>query len=604
MRAFAFDPMTTRLTGQYLNVDVPFETDLGLGPSGRLVQVVDYDSTRNRWYQPVDLNDPAILAAGGLLPAEHDPRSHQQVVYAVTMSVLERFERFVGRRFRWRGKQRLRLVPHAFEGRNAYFDPDQGAVLFGYFAADEDNPGANLPGQVIFSCLSSDIVAHEVTHAILHRSRKYFREATNPDVFAWHEAFADLVTLFQHFVNPDIVRRAVAASKGDLREGTVLLELAQQFGAAVGRGAALRSAVNSTPDPQRFRQATEPHERGACFVASVFAAYNGAHRAAIADLIRIATGGSGVLPVGELSVDLVKRVAQEAVRLADIMLGMVVRALDYLPVVDVTFGDVVRAIVTADSILYPDDEAHLRGRLVEALRQRGIYPNDVRSLADAALAWPKAAPGLTLADPDAPFDLTGLIVTATMNQDTAGRLGPDEEAAAGLDGKALYVQASLWAKRHALELGFDPAQKISLDGIHVAYRMAQDRQYRPEIVIQLGQRRADLEDQALKQNRRTPWRAATTVIASADGTVSYVIPKPLPFTDETVAALGADHPALTFHEDGQVRAAEMRAWFKGLDEADPLGVWSPEPATMRLGFAALEAADVFASESATTVVIS
>ena len=72
--------------------------------------------------------------------------------------------------------------------------------------------------------------------------------------------------------------------------------------------------------------------------------------------------------------DLVKRVAGEAIVTADRYLAMVVRAFDYLPPVDVTFGDVVRAIVTSDHSLYPD-ELGLRGNLIEALRRRGIYPD-------------------------------------------------------------------------------------------------------------------------------------------------------------------------------------------------------------------------------------
>jgi hypothetical protein len=84
------------------------------------------------WYRPVRLDDPAILAQGELRPAEGDPWTHQQVAYAVAMSV---FERFLGRRFRWRGGRALVLVPHAFESRNA-FDPDRRAVLFGYYRAE------------------------------------------------------------------------------------------------------------------------------------------------------------------------------------------------------------------------------------------------------------------------------------------------------------------------------------------------------------------------------------------------------------------------------------------------------------------------------------
>jgi hypothetical protein len=64
------------------------------------------------------------------------------------------------------------------------------AVLFGYFRASEDAPGANMPGQLSFICLSPDIVAHEVTHAVVDRLRPFYNVATNPHVRAFHEAFA------------------------------------------------------------------------------------------------------------------------------------------------------------------------------------------------------------------------------------------------------------------------------------------------------------------------------------------------------------------------------------------------------------------------------
>src|SRR3954453_8059491 len=371
LRTFAFDPMSTRLSGRYLLLDVPYEPELQPGPCGELLVVVDFDATRGHWYEPIDLDDGAVLVQDGMRPSESDPRSHQQVVYAVAMSVLERFERVLGRRFRWRGDRRLRLVPHAFEGRNAYFDPQRRAVLFGYYRADQRDPGPNLPGQVIFTCLSSDIVAHEVTHSVVHRLRRHYAEATNPDVFAWHEACADLVAFFQHFVHHDVVADAVAATSGNLRANSGLLDLAREFGASSGRGGALRSAIGPDRTPDAFRSATEPHERGACFVAAVFDAYLDLYQDAIADLLRIATGGTGVLPAGRLHPDLVHRIADEAVANADRLLGMVVRALEYLPVVDVTFGDVVRSLVTADRVLYPDDELKLRRTLVEALRRRG-----------------------------------------------------------------------------------------------------------------------------------------------------------------------------------------------------------------------------------------
>lgn len=585
LRTFAFDPMSTRLSGRFLVLDVPFEAALSPGPCGDLLQVVDYDATRGQWYEPIDLNDPAVLAQDGLRPAEGDPRAHQQIVYAVTMSVVERFERFMGRRFRWRAEAKLRLVPHAFEGRNAFFDPGRNAVLFGYYRADLRDPGANLPGQVVFTCLSTDIIAHEVTHAIVHRLRRYYSEATNPDVYAWHEAFADLVALFQHFVHRDVVMETVAATRGDLRQNSGLLELAREFGESSGRGAALRSAIGTDPSPLRFRSSSEPHERGACFVAAVFDAFLDNYQRAIADLLRIATGGSGVLPPGQLPPDLVKRVASEGVTCADRLLEMVVRAFDYLPVVDVTFGDVVRAIVTADRRLYPDDAMNVRATLVEALRRRGIYPDQVASLADDSLAWPHPSAPLTLNDPDASIDLRNLTLTATRNLDPSGEAGQ-------MEGDQLFRTVTRWADQHALEIGLHPGMPIALTGMHVTYRQAADGQPRPELVIQLMQRRADLEDQSLDIKKRTALRSATTLIASTDGQVDHLVTKPLPLTGDVLATVPQGHIARTHHQVGEERLAALRRWHDDLDDADALSAWTAEPASNRLDFAAIHSLDL------------
>jgi len=583
LRTFAFDPMSTRLGGRYLVLDIPFETDLRPGPQGEQLQVVDYDAGRGLWYQPVDLNDPFILSQDGLRPKEGDPRTHQQVVYAVTMSVLERFQRFVGRRFRWPASRRLRLVPHAFEGRNAFFDPTRRAVLFGYYRADTVDPGANLPGQVIFTCLSSDIIAHEVTHAIVHHERPYFSESTNPDVFAWHEAFADLMALFQHFVHRDVILEAVASTFADLRRTSGLLQLAQEFGASTGRGAALRSAIGTDPDPARFRNATEPHERGACFVAAVFDAFLICHQRAIADLLRIATGGSGVLPQGQLPPDLVSRVTDEAVRCADMLLGMMVRGLDYLPVVDVTFGDALRAVVTADCRLYPSDQARARATLVECMRKRGIYPTSVATLTDDSLRWSEPTPAMQIG---AEVPIHDFIRDATLDLDPAGTPG-----AFRASDDAVFRTTAAWARRTALELGFLPASAspIAVVGMHVAYRLAEDRQPRPELVIQLAQRRKDLEDQSLPEDGRPKLRAGTTLIAGVDGAVQYLIAKPLPLTEEVLATLPPDHVARVHHQAGVQRLDALHDWFDHLEEDDALSAWTTRPAALRMTFAAIHA---------------
>ncbi len=137
-----------------------------------------------------------------------------------------------------------------------------------------------------------------------------------------------------------------------------------------------------------------PRSRGAILVAAVFDAFFDTYQRRIRDLIRIATGGSGVLPEGDLHPDLVNRLAQEASKTAQSVLIMCARAFDYLPPVDVTFGDYLRALITADHEMVPDDHFHLRAAMIEGFRRRGIYPHGVSSLAEESLLWE--------ADPDLP----------------------------------------------------------------------------------------------------------------------------------------------------------------------------------------------------------
>jgi len=602
LRTYAFDPMSTRLSGRWLEVDVPYERWLRPGPSGELVQVVDVDHARGLWYAPLDLDDPAVLARGGLTPSELDPRTHQQVVYAVAMSVLERFERFMGRRFRWRAGERLVLVPHAFEGRNAFFDPTRGAVFFGHYPADRDDPGANLPGQRMFTCLSNDVVAHEVTHAVVHRLRPHYSEATNPDVVAFHEAAADLMALFLHFAYRDVVVAAVSDARGDLHEGEGLFDLAREFGLSTGRGAALRSAVMTRPDGPAAPLPEEPHARGAVFVAGVFDAFLESYQHGIADLLRIATGGTGVLPAGHLHPDLVGRVATEAVKHADRLLGMVVRAFDHLPVVDVELGDVVRAIVTADRLLYPDDAGLLRARLVECLRRRGVFP-DVSSLVDDALTWPGPTTGLVLGgDPCHQVDLRVIVDAATRDLDTDGVAGslaaPGEELGdevADEAGRLFAGQLLGWARGHALELGLSGRHKVAIGGFHVSYRLAADQQPRPLVVVQLHQRRKDLEqllgEDGVPEHLRTRLRAGTTVVAGADGRIDHLVTKPLPLTEEELADVppALQRSVTAYQAEGAKRLTRLLGAQARFAAADPLAPWLSAPAASRLTFAHLHA---------------
>lgn len=413
VRIFAFDPSLSRLIETHdineVTVKLPWDKDLGPGPVDDYLEVVDHDPASEAFYAPVDLNDPFLLAQDGVSPSEGDPQFHQQMAYAVARTTIRHFEQALGRRILWSPRrvqtggdfdeqnvEQLRVYPHAFRDANAYYSSDKKALLFGYFPASGSGPGCNMPGEPVFTCLSHDIVAHETTHALLDGLHPRFIEPSNVDASALHEAFADIVALFQHFTYPEVLKHQIAKTRGNLAGQNLLGELAQQFGQAIGSYGALRSAIGKTkhgkwtpiePDPQQLLSTTECHSRGAVLVAAVFGAFLTIYKRRIADLLRIATGGTGILPAGDLHPDLVNRLAQEAAKASGQILRICIRAMDYSPPVDADFGDYLRALITADADLVSDDRLNYRLAFIESFRQWGIYPRDVRNLSEQSLMW-------------------------------------------------------------------------------------------------------------------------------------------------------------------------------------------------------------------------
>lgn len=404
LRVYAFDPQaSTKIDTAGINVatiDLDWETEheesLQPGPVNDYLEVIDVDPVSGQFYDPVDLNHPHLLAQDGLAPSEGDPRFHQQMVFAVAMKTIRAFERALGRRIFWAPKkrkdhpgydpvQRLRVYPHALREPNAYYSKQKIALLFGYFRSMARDAGASW----VFTALSHDVVVHETTHAILDGLHRRYAEPTSVDSLAFHEAFADIVALLLHFTLGEAVHAEISVNGGNLDQRTLMTGLAKQFGRATGRGGALREAIDDKlggePDPNQLEGLTEPHARGAVLVAAVFEAFLTIYQHRSADLTRLAgvTPGSG----RALHPDLVGRLAREATKSAEHVLRMCLRALDYLPPVDVRFGEFLRAIITADTDLVPVDPHGYRIAMIEAFRRRGIVPENCLSLAPDSLLW-------------------------------------------------------------------------------------------------------------------------------------------------------------------------------------------------------------------------
>jgi subtilisin family serine protease len=517
LRGYAIDPSLSNSLGTQSISEVMFyvrwEEKLKAGPQGEYLDVVDIDPTSDCFYEPVDLNNPHLLAQNGLAPSEGTPQFHQQMVYAVSQLTIDNFEHSLGRRVLWRPRpikgskndsnyvRRLRVHPHALREANAYYSPEKIALLFGYFNADDDDRLDHMPEGRVFTCLSHDVVAHETTHALLDGMHRRFLLPSNPDVRAFHEAFADLVALFQHFTFPEILRHQIAETRGDIRLHQNLLgELAGQFGRSTGLRGALRSGIgrmeNGTwvparPNPDDYQNMQEPHLRGAILVAAVFDAFLSIYEKRVTDLFRLATGGSGVLQPGAIHPDLVSRLAAEASKSAQHVLTMCIRALDYCPPTDITFGEYLRAIITADHDLVHDDDLGYRVAFVEAFRRRGLYPRDLKTLSVESLLWREPNSEDTQPSKQLQAKLEEL------RKDASDHLYAKERSDLFKLQRNMRSNLHQWLKSHfnrgrlgandAKFLGIDPKKSFEVHTARFAYRTSPDGESLPQLLLGLLQ---------------------------------------------------------------------------------------------------------------------
>ena len=385
----AQDP-SVRRNGRILTaeIEVPAEEILA-GPCGYRVHVIDYDSTSNILYQPASYEmlesgsyrdpfgggKPAKTAAKHNDALVNDPQFHSQNVYAIAMRILARFEFALGRRVPWGcdGHQ-LHIAPHAFADANAFYSKQDRGLFFGYFS------GAN--GKPVFACLSHDVVAHETTHALLDGLRGRFLEPSSPDQAAFHEGFADVVALLSVFSLKDLVAKLIDASQGasrlidqkflepDALRNSVLFGLAEEMGQELSkvRGQALRRSINLRPgrDYAAMPEFQEPHRRGELLVAAMMNAFL---EIWIRRLDRI-----GFIEARKRDRSLV---IDEGAEVAEHLLTMSIRALDYCPPTDLSFSDYLSALLTIDREVVPDDSRfNYREVLLKSFAGYGILPGD------------------------------------------------------------------------------------------------------------------------------------------------------------------------------------------------------------------------------------
>lgn len=354
----AQDPTILGPHGKALTTTVSLAAErMEQGPKGFRVHVIDYDASSDTFYKSrdKDLESDPFVNVTDIDKLVSNPHFHQQNVYAITMATLQTFEGALGRTVPWgfeMPSHQIKVAPHAFAEANAYYSRESESLNFGYFPDDHGKP--------VYTCLSHDIVVHETTHALLDGLRPYYLLPSSPDQAAFHEGYSDIVALLSVFKSASIIDwllEPLAAAGGLVPvanltakklSGARFAKLAEQMGAALSGvpGSALRESLKIKPDRSLYQSERyqEAHDRGELLVAIVLHAFFDVWVNRMSPIVKTSPGGVARSVVVE-----------EGVKAATHLLRILIRALDYMPPVDLTFGDYLSAVLTADMQLNPND---------------------------------------------------------------------------------------------------------------------------------------------------------------------------------------------------------------------------------------------------------
>ncbi|SPT59665.1 hypothetical protein [Actinomadura madurae] len=224
----------------------PSVTELGFRPAFiPTVVLIGPADARVRTELP-GVTPVARNVSGDFVFAAGSPEFDCAHTFAVVRRTMAMYERHNGGNpipFAWNvggNTDRLTVFPQAGEGANAFYSRTAKALKFLSFT-----PQGRPPADVVHTCRSLDIVAHETGHAILDGLKPGWLSADNPpQTGGLHEAFGDITAIFLALAEPDQAEALVALTKANLHDRSFLPELAEEFGRALGRPSGLRDADN------------------------------------------------------------------------------------------------------------------------------------------------------------------------------------------------------------------------------------------------------------------------------------------------------------------------------------------------------------------------
>jgi hypothetical protein len=146
----------------------------------------------------------------------------------------------------WSCVQSLQVFPQAGHDLNAYYD--RGSLRFFYY---------KVKGKTMYTADSSDVVAHELGHALLDAMRPDFWSVQSLEVWSFHEAFSDIVALVSIMQYESVIKKALLETGNDLSKSNSISKLAEEFGILVykltGKNAENLSDCLRNPAIEKFK---------------------------------------------------------------------------------------------------------------------------------------------------------------------------------------------------------------------------------------------------------------------------------------------------------------------------------------------------------------
>ena len=380
VRILPKDPLVARRDGLWpVSEDLPCATPAS-GPTGPHAVVVDYNADLDTRFAPVRLLKSRVFDGIAKLTNARildDFHFHQVNVWAIverTLAIIE--DKYaLARAIPWASQLgRLILIPHAGYDENAFYDRSTGALHFFYFEGRDGKP--------VYTCLSHDIVAHELGHAVLDGLKPYYNEVCSPETAGFHEYFGDAMAMMASLSRREIALLVTKGAPAKLSAQNVVSAIASEFGAqlhGLPDHAYLRGAWRKRT-MRDLRGSYEEHDWSEVLTGVYYELLQYLYAQ---NLRSLKEKGKPRKTKGDAEFFAMRAI----IRAATVTAAVMFRGIDYCPPVDLRYEEYARAVLRADEVAYPDDSLNIRKVLRKAFEARGIRvaSTDFRRISDIQL---------------------------------------------------------------------------------------------------------------------------------------------------------------------------------------------------------------------------